>query len=103
MNLHMNTAPAEARDEYIIGRKAAWFAFAMTMALMLFDYIDRQVIVSLFPYLKAEWDLSDKQLGLLVSIVSITTGPDVVPLLTRVPRGCRLSSDAISVSLPTES
>ena len=30
---------------------------------MLFDYIDRQVIVSLFPYLKAEWALSDKQLG----------------------------------------
>src|SRR5579864_9291834 len=66
MNLDMNAAPAGARDEYIIGRGAAWFAFAMTMALMLFDYIDRQVIVSLFPYLKAEWALSDKQLGLLV-------------------------------------
>ena len=37
------------------------------------------------------------------SVVSITTGPDVVPLLTSVPRGWRLSSEAISVSLPTES
>jgi hypothetical protein len=37
------------------------------------------------------------------SIVSMTTGPDEVPLLTSVPRGCRLSSEAVSVSLPTES
>ena len=37
------------------------------------------------------------------SVVSITTGPELVPLLTRCPRGCRLSSEAISVSLPTES
>ena len=59
MNLHTPVALAGARDEYIIGRGAAWFAFAMTMGLMLFDYIDRQVIVSLFPYLKAEWALSD--------------------------------------------
>ena len=44
----------------------------MTLALMIFDYIDRQVIVSLFPYLKAEWGLSDKQLGALVSVVSVT-------------------------------
>ncbi len=43
----------------------------MTFALMLFDYIDRQVIVSLFPHLKAEWNLSDKELGALVSIISI--------------------------------
>jgi hypothetical protein len=34
---------------------------------------------------------------------SISTGPDEVPLLTSEPRGCRLSSEAISVSLPTES
>ena len=42
-------------------------------------------------------------IGTASSVVSITTGPEVVPLLTSVPRGCRLSSEAISVSLPTES
>ncbi len=36
-------------------------------------------------------------------VVSMTTGPDEVPLLTRVPRTCRLFSEASSVSLPTES
>ena len=34
---------------------------------------------------------------------SMTTGPEVVPLLTSVPRTFRLSSEAASVSLPTES
>ena len=46
-------------DGYLFGRGPAWFAFAMTIALMVFDYVDRQVIVSLFPFLKAEWGLSD--------------------------------------------
>jgi hypothetical protein len=27
----------------------------MTLALMILDYVDRQVIVSLFPYMKPEW------------------------------------------------
>ena len=40
---------------YPVGRGQAWFAFAMTMALMMVDYLDRQVIVSLFPHIKAEW------------------------------------------------
>ncbi len=35
----------------------------------MFDYIDRTVIVSLFPFLKKEWGLTDTQCGLLVSAV----------------------------------
>ena len=34
-------------DGYLTGRGQAWFAFAMTFGLMLFDYIDRQMIVYL--------------------------------------------------------
>ena len=59
-------------DNYLFGRRQAWFAFAMTIALMVFDYVDRQVIVSLFPHMKQDWGLSDKELGALVSVVSIT-------------------------------
>ncbi|HZX91900.1 MAG TPA: MFS transporter [Rudaea sp.] len=92
MNLNMTAAPAGAQDEYIIGRKAAWFAFAMTLGLMLFDYIDRQVIVSLFPYLKAEWSLSDKQLGLLVSVVSITVALGALPVALFADRYSRVKS-----------
>jgi predicted MFS family arabinose efflux permease len=92
MNLDTGAAPADVRDEYIIGRKAAWFAFAMTMGLMLFDYIDRQVIVSLFPYLKAEWALSDKQLGLLVSVVSVTVALGALPVALLADRYSRVKS-----------
>jgi predicted MFS family arabinose efflux permease len=92
MNLNMTAAPADARDEYIIGRGPAWFAFAMTLGLMLFDYIDRQVIVSLFPYLKAEWALSDKQLGLLVSVVSITVALGALPVALLADRYSRVKS-----------
>ena len=62
---------AQTKTIISIGRGAAWFAFAMTIGLMVFDYVDRQVIVSLFPHLKADWGLSDKQLGGLVSVVSV--------------------------------
>ena len=59
-----NVARAEKVDTIICSvRRAAWFAYAMTVALMVFDYVDRQVIVSMFRYLKAEWNLSDKELG----------------------------------------
>ena len=69
MSLH--APPPTGADDYLVGRRAAWFAFAMTFALMLVDFIDRQVIVSLLPYIKTEWGLSDKQLGGLVSVVSV--------------------------------
>jgi len=36
----------------------------------MFDYIDRLVVVSLFPFLKRDWGLTDTQCGLLVSAVS---------------------------------
>jgi MFS family permease len=64
----------------------------MTLALMIFDYVDRQVIVSLFPYLKAEWDLSDKQLGALVSVVSVTVAAGALPVALFADRVSRVKS-----------
>ena len=55
MDLHSFDANRRGADDYLFGRGQAWFALAMTLALMIFDYVDRQVIVSLFPYLKAAW------------------------------------------------
>ena len=52
MNVIPDGPGAGNDDDYLIGKRQAWFAFAMTFALMLFDYIDRQVIVSLFPHIK---------------------------------------------------
>jgi MFS family permease len=81
-----------ADREYPVGKPAAWFAFAMTFALMLVDYIDRQVIVSLFPYIKAEWGLSDKQLGALVSVVSVTVAAGALPVALLADRTSRVKS-----------
>lgn len=84
--------PAPTQDGYLMGKRQAWFAFAMTFVLMLFDYIDRQVIVSLFPHIKAEWDLSDKQLGALVSIISIVVAVGGVPVALLADRVSRVKS-----------
>ena len=83
---------APAQDGYLFSRGQAWFAFAMTLALMIFDYVDRQVIVSLFPHLKAEWGLSDKQLGALVSVVSITVAAGALPVALFADRVSRVKS-----------
>jgi predicted MFS family arabinose efflux permease len=84
--------PPPPQDGYLIGKKQAWFAFAMTFALMLFDYIDRQVIVSLFPYIKADWNLSDKELGGLVSIISVVVAVGGIPVALMADRLSRVKS-----------
>ena len=53
----------EPADQLPAPRRYAWSVFAILFALMVVDYIDRQVVVSMFPHLKAQWDLSDSQLG----------------------------------------
>lgn len=45
------------------------FVFVLLFLLYLFDYMDRLVVVSLFPFMKSDWGLTDTQCGLLVSAV----------------------------------
>ena len=78
-------------------RRYAWSVFAILFALMVVDYVDRQVVVSMFPHLKAYWDLSDSQLGGLVSIVSITVALGAVPLSLLADRWSRVKSIFIMV------
>src|SRR5215475_7561993 len=92
MSLHSIELPRQTTDDYLIGRGHAWFAFVMTVGLMMFDYIDRQVIVSLFPYLKADWGPSDKQLGALVSVVSVTVALGALPVALFADRASRVKS-----------
>jgi MFS transporter, Spinster family, sphingosine-1-phosphate transporter len=99
MNLYSPEHQAGERDDYLVSRPRAWFAFAMTFALMLFDYIDRQVIVSLFPHLKLAWSLSDKQLGALVSIISIVVALGGLPVALLADRFSRVKSIFVMASL----
>ena len=47
---------------------------------MLSDYMSRQVLGAVFPLLKAEWTLSDEQLGRLGSIIPLMVGLLTFPL-----------------------
>src|SRR5512138_2015748 len=60
------TGPA---DGYLLSKGYSYYTFALLFLLYMFDYIDRMVVVSLFPFLKADFGLSDTQCGLLVSTV----------------------------------
>ena len=73
-------------------RRYAWTVFAIVFALMVVDYVDRQVVVSMFPHLKAQWTLSDGQLGGLVSIVSIMVALGTIPLSLLADRWSRVKS-----------
>ena len=66
---------------------------------MMFDYIDRQVIVSLFPYMKADWGLSDKQLGALVSVVSVTVALGALPVALFADRASRVKSIVVMATV----
>lgn len=86
---HVDYDPARHRPA---PRRYAWSVFAVVFALMVVDYIDRQVVVSMFPHLKAEWNLSDGQLGGLVSVVSIIVALGTVPLSLLADRWSRVKS-----------
>jgi len=92
LDLSLDDARPAGANDYLFGRGPAWFAFAMTLGLMVMDYVDRQVIVSLFPYMKADWGLSDTQLGALVSLVSVTVALGAVPVALFADRGSRVKS-----------
>ena len=89
---HAIDAKTAGDGDYLFGRSEAWFAFAMTLGLMVFDYVDRQIIVSAFPYIKADWGLSDKQLGALVSVVSVTVALGSLPVALFADRASRVRS-----------
>ena len=97
--MDLSTSNAKPKDGYLFGPREAWFAFAMTIGLMLFDYIDRQVIVSLFPYMKADWGLSDKQLGALVSVLSVVLAVCALPVSLVADRVSRVKSIVVMATV----
>ncbi|MFO7618006.1 MAG: MFS transporter [Bacteroidales bacterium] len=54
---------------YLFPKRYTNYLFVLLFLLYMFDYIDRLVVTSLFPFIKEEWGLSDAQLGTLVSVV----------------------------------
>jgi len=81
-----------SNDAARVSRVYAWAVFALTFGLMLSDYLSRQVVGAVFPFLKAEWALSDSQLGILVSVVSLVVGLMSVPISLVSDRWGRVKS-----------
>jgi predicted MFS family arabinose efflux permease len=60
------TSPPEG---YLFSKVYTAYVFLLLWFLYFFDYVDRMVVVSLFPFLKADWGLTDAQCGAMVSAV----------------------------------
>lgn len=60
------TPPPEG---YLFSKAYTGYVFLLLWLLYFFDYVDRMVVVSLFPFLKTEWGLTDAQCGAMVSAV----------------------------------
>ena len=56
-------------EGYLFTKRYTNYIFILLFLLYMFDYIDRMVIASLFPFLKADWNLTDIQCGMLSSAV----------------------------------
>ncbi|MFD1554971.1 MFS transporter [Paraburkholderia silviterrae] len=75
-----------------VSRAYAWSVFALTFGLLLADFMSRYVLNAVFPLLKAQWLLSDTQLGSLSSIVALMVGLLTFPLSLLADRWGRVRS-----------
>lgn len=90
-----NKGPVDPDEPYPVPRRYAFLVFAMAFGLMMSDYLSRQVINAIFPFLKADWGLSDTQLGSLVSVVALTIGVMSVPISLVADRVGRVKSATV--------
>lgn len=82
-----------------VPRAYAWIVFALTFGLLLSDYMSRQVMNAVFPILKAEWNLSDTQLGSLSGVVALLVGLLTFPLSIVADRWGRVKSIILMAGL----
>jgi MFS family permease len=77
----------------------AWLVFALTFGLLISDYMARQVLNAVFPLLKAEWALTDSQLGFLSGVVALMVGLLTCPISLLADRVGRVKSIALMAVL----
>ncbi|MCW6533826.1 MFS transporter [Sphingomonas lycopersici] len=77
----------------------SWVVFALSFGLLISDYMARQVLNAVFPLLKAEWALSDTQLGWLSGVVALMVGLLTFPLSLAADRWGRVRSLAVMAAM----
>ncbi len=80
---------ASNQNGYLVSKGYAWYVFSILFMLQLFDFMDRTVIASLYPYLKKAWALSDAQCGALSATVSWSITVFAVPAAVLADRWSR--------------
>jgi len=63
----MDSQPAVKR--YQLPSSSRMYIFVLLFLLYFFDYVDRTVVTSLFPFIQRDWGISDAECGMLVSAV----------------------------------
>ncbi|MEV6061175.1 MFS transporter [Nocardia asteroides] len=86
------TAVAAPTRSPSTARGYPWLVFALAFGLLLADYMSRQVLSAVFPFLKTEWALSDSQLASLSSVVALMVGLLTLPLSVLADRWGRVRS-----------
>ena len=99
MALHTGFEQADDAAALRVSRPYAWLVFALTFGLLISDYMSRQVLNAVFPLLKAEWMLSDTQLGSLSSIVALLVGMLTFPLSVVADRWGRVKSIVLMAAI----
>ncbi|GGW79668.1 MFS transporter [Streptomyces galilaeus] len=104
MGFLTTAAPAPERagsgsSQWPVSRRYAWVVFALSFGLLLSDYMSRQVLNAVFPMLKADWLLSDAQLGSLSGIVALMVGLLTFPLSLLADRWGRVKSLVLAATL----
>jgi MFS family permease len=94
-----HAAPARQDESLLPKRSYAWLVFACTFALLLSDYMSRQVLNAVFPLLKSDWGLSDTELGSLAGVVALMVGLLTVPLSIMADRWGRVRSIVLMAAL----
>jgi MFS family permease len=79
-------------------RRVTWL-FVMLFLLYMFDYIDREVVASLIPFLKADLHITDTQAGSLASAVYWSIVVFTFPASLLVDRWSRKRSVGLMVAL----
>lgn len=80
---------------YLFGKGQTLKVFSLFCLLMVFDFTDRMIIAALLPAIKAEWQLSDAQSGLLSSVLFFGMVVFALPASVAIDRWSRTKTASL--------
>lgn len=87
--------------EYKLSTRSTYYIFTLLFLLYFFDYVDRTIVTSLIPFIREEWELTDAQSGLLMSVVYWSIVVFVFPVSILVDRWSRKKTVGVMALLWT--